>query len=48
MEDFKELSYDELYDIIRDEDLVEFALDWEKKYYGEDLDHILLKIRDEI
>ncbi|WP_455392712.1 DUF4350 domain-containing protein [[Eubacterium] cellulosolvens] len=46
VEDFKELSYDELYDLIRDDDLVEFALDWDKKYYGEDLEKLLLKIRD--
>jgi hypothetical protein len=46
VEEFKELSYDELYDMIRDDDLVEFALDWDRKYYGEDLEKILLKIRD--
>jgi SAM-dependent methyltransferase len=46
IEDFKELSYDELYDIIRDDDLVEFALEWDKKYYSEDLQRILLKVRD--
>ena len=46
IEDFKELSYDELYDMIQDEDLVEFSLDWDKRYYGEDLEKILLKIRD--
>ncbi len=46
IQDFKELSYDELYDMIKDEDLVEFALDWDKKYYGDDLENILLKIRE--
>jgi hypothetical protein len=46
VEDFKELSYDELYDMIRDEELVTFALDWDRKYYGEDLEKILLKLRD--
>lgn len=44
--EFKELSYDELYNMIKDTDLVDFALDWDKKYYGEDLEKILLKIRD--
>ncbi len=44
--EFKELSYDELYEMIQDEELVEFALDWDKKYYGEDLERLLLKIRD--
>ncbi len=46
LEDFKELSYDELEDLIRDPELVDFALDWERKYYGQELENILLKIRD--
>lgn len=46
IEEFKELSYDELEDLIRDPELVEFALDWKKKYYGQELENILLKIRD--
>jgi hypothetical protein len=46
IEDFKELSYDELEDLIGDPELVEFALDWKRKYYGQELENILLKIRD--
>ncbi len=46
LEQFKELSYDELEDMIKDRELVEFALDWNKKYYAQDLENILLKIRD--
>jgi hypothetical protein len=46
IEEFKELSYDELEDLIRDEELVDFSLDWNKKYYGQELENILLKIRD--
>jgi hypothetical protein len=46
IEDFKELSYEELKDMIKEPDLVEFALDWDKKYYGQELENLLLKIRD--
>ncbi len=46
IEDFKELSYNELEDLIKDPDLVEFALDWERKFYGQELENILLKVRD--
>jgi hypothetical protein len=46
VEDFKEVSYDELFEMIKDDELVQFALDWDKKYYGEELERILLKIRD--
>jgi hypothetical protein len=46
IEEFKDLSYDELEDMIKDPELVEFALDWDKKYYGQNLERILLKIRD--
>jgi hypothetical protein len=46
VEDFKELSYDDLFEMIKDDELVQFALDWDKKYYGEELERILLKIRD--
>lgn len=45
IEEFKDLSYDELYDIIKDPDLVDFALEWDKKYYGEELENILIKIQ---
>lgn len=44
-EDFKELSVDELSQMIRDPDLIDFALDWERTIYGQDLEKILLKIR---
>ena len=46
IEEFKDLSYDELEDIVKDPELVEFALEWDKKYYGQELENILLKIRD--
>jgi hypothetical protein len=46
IEDFKDLSYDELENLIREPDLVSFALDWKKKYYGQELENILIKIRD--
>ena len=45
IEEFKDLSYDELYDIIKDQDLVDFALEWDRKYYGEELENILIKIQ---
>jgi len=45
-EEFKELAYDELENMIQDDDLVDFAMDWKKKYYGQELEDILLKIRD--
>jgi hypothetical protein len=45
VEDFKELSVDELTDMIMDPDLIDFALDWDKMLYGQDLEKILLKIR---
>jgi hypothetical protein len=43
--DFKELSVDKLTQMIRDPDLIDFALDWDKVIYGQDLEKILLKIR---
>jgi hypothetical protein len=46
IEEFRDLSYDELENIIEDPELVDFALDWDKKLYGQELENILLKIRD--
>jgi hypothetical protein len=46
IEEFKDLSYEELEKMISDTDLVDFALDWKKKYYGQELENILLRIRD--
>jgi hypothetical protein len=45
VEDFRELTVDDLTNMIRDPDLIDFALDWDRVLYGQDLEKILLKIR---
>ncbi len=46
VDDFRDLTVDELTNMIRDPDLIDFALDWDRVLYGQDLEKILIKIRN--
>lgn len=44
-DDFRALSSSELATLIKDPELAEFAINWSREYYGDELERILLKIQ---
>jgi len=45
LDEFRGLDTGELADLIRDDELIEFALDWEREWGGVDLERVLIKIQ---